>query len=548
MAGDAGGGEAEKTLAQTPTWAVTGVCLVIILISLILEKVLHKIGEWFKKRNKKGLYDALEKVKSELMILGFISLLLTFGQKYIAKVCVPHGVAVSMLPCLSSSSTPPLSGETKGRRLLWNEHRILAAEGAPTSCKQGFEPLISVNGIHQLHMLIFFLAVFHVFYSAITMWLGRQKIRSWKKWEDETSTHDYEFSHDPSRFRLAHETSFVRAHNSFWLRNPLFFYVGCFFRQFFRSVKKTDYLTLRNGFIAAHIAPGSKFDFRRYIKSSLEDDFKVVVGVSPVLWASCLIFLLLNVRGWHTLVWASPLPVIIILAVGTKLQAILSTMAIEITDRHAVVQGIPLVQGSDEYFWFSQPRLVLHLLHFMMFQNSFQITYFLWSLYENFRHCLHESPPLEVIKLSVGSFALILSSYTTLPLYALLSQMGSNMKRPIFDEQTAKALNRWHQAAKKKLDKQHGRKSPSRTPEGSSRGQASVRPLQRHWTTGHSTHYSVNEEHDMSDQEADDQPLYPTNVTVSVEHNQETEMTVQTSMEETRINNDFSFAKMTQAK
>ena len=58
----------------------------------------------------------------------------------------------------------------------------------------------------------------------------------------------------------------------------------------------------------------------------------------------------------------------VILAVGTKLQAILTKMALEITERHAVVQGIPLVQASDKYFWFSKPHLILHLIHFALFQ------------------------------------------------------------------------------------------------------------------------------------------------------------------------------------
>lgn len=41
---------------------------------------------------------------------------------------------------------------------------------------QGKVPLISVNGIHQLHIFIFFLAVFHVASSAFTMALGRAKV------------------------------------------------------------------------------------------------------------------------------------------------------------------------------------------------------------------------------------------------------------------------------------------------------------------------------------------------------------------------------------
>lgn len=43
-------------------------------------------------------------------------------------------------------------------------------------------------------------------------------------------------------------------------------------------------------------------------------------------------------------------------------------MAIEIKERHAVVQGIPLVQVSDRNFWFGWPELVLYLIHFVLFQ------------------------------------------------------------------------------------------------------------------------------------------------------------------------------------
>lgn len=44
----------------------------------------------------------------------------------------------------------------------------------------------------------------------------------------------------------------------------------------------------------------------------------------------------------------------------------------------------------------------------------------------------------------------VLCSYVTLPLYALVSQMGSTMKQSIFDEQTSKALKNWRAGVKKK--------------------------------------------------------------------------------------------------
>ncbi|KAD6796153.1 hypothetical protein R6Q59_019983 [Mikania micrantha] len=555
MAGDAS--EATRQLDQTPTWAVAGVCAVIIIVSIALEKVLHRIGKFFTDKHKKALFEALEKVKAELMILGFISLILTFCQYYIAKICIPVDVADTMLPCAKRDKAEK---EEKGaHRLLLSyvyEHRRSLAGAYASSCKKGKVPIITVDGLHQLHILIFFLAVIHVVYSAITMALGRLKTRGWKQWEEETLSHDYEFSNDPSRFRLTHETSFVRAHTSFWTRIPIFFYIGCFFRQFFRSVSKSDYMTLRNGFINLHLAPGTRFNFQKYIKRSLEDDFQVVVGVSPVLWASFVVFLLLNVNGWQTLFWASLAPLVIILAVGTKLQAILTKMALEITERHAVIQGIPLVQASDKHFWFSKPQLMLHLIHFALFQNAFQITYFFWIWYEySINSCFHDNMRLVIVKLVIGVGVLILCSYITLPLYALLSQMGSNMKKSIFDEQTAKALKQWRMAVKKKRIGKSGR-----TTENNSLSASPVHSmastihttagamLHRFKTTGHSTRSFTYEDTDASDLE--NEPLSPKSdarhlIDVRDDYHSDNEIVLDQSTQqiEPRNEDEFSFAK-----
>ncbi|KAI6700271.1 hypothetical protein NL676_014595 [Syzygium grande] len=542
MAGSDSSGSQSRELDQTPTWAVAIVCAAFIVISLVLEKFLHKVGTWLTERHKSALYEALDKVKSELMILGFISLLLTFGQNYVSRICIPQKVADTMLPCRYDNKKAE-SSKGGHRRLLWYERRSLAAGSYAPSCKTGQEPLISVNGLHQLHILIFFLAVFHVLYSAITMMLGRLKIRGWKQWEQETLSPDYEFSNDPSRFRLTHETSFVRAHTSFWTRIPFFFYIGCFFRQFFKSVGKADYLALRNGFITVHLAPGSKFNFQKYIKRSLEDDFKVIVGVSPVLWASFVIFLLLNVRGWQALFWASLIPVVIILAIGTQLQAILTRMALEIFERHAVVQGIPLVQASDKYFWFGRPQLLLQLMHFALFQNAFQITYFLWIWYSfGLKSCFHANFTLAVIKVGLGGGVLCVCSYITLPLYALVTQMGTCMKKSIFDEQTSKALKKWHKAVKqKRLGK--GGKPAATVTLGGNASTSSGHALHRFKTTGHSTSSYAYDDHDMSDH--DDDTLLPNLITRADHDDDSHSIEIDDSPREEGIGkgDDFSFVK-----
>ncbi|KAK1262682.1 MLO-like protein 10 [Acorus gramineus] len=298
MAG--GAGLESRNLDQTPTWAVSAVCAVIIIISIVLEKILHRVGEWFNERRKKALFDALEKVKSELMILGFISLLLSFVQNYIAEICIPEKTADTMLPCrLRKTTVEEDEGHWK-RHLsedifdnLKSNRRSLAAGGPAKTCAH---------------------------------------IRRWKEWEKETTSLDYEFS-----------------------------------------------------------------------------------------------------DRWQALFWVALVPLIIILAVGTKLQAIITKMALEINERHAVVQGIPLVQLSDRHFWFGSPQLVLFLLHFTLFQ------------------------------------------------------MGTHVKKSIFDEQTSRALKKWRKDAKKKQGKpSQGSRTPGGgTPEASP-STSPVHPLQRFKTTGHS--------------------------------------------------------------
>ncbi|OWM76429.1 hypothetical protein CDL15_Pgr023972 [Punica granatum] len=74
-------------------------CAVIIIISIVLEKFLHKVGTWLTEKHKKALFNAPKKVKAELMVLGIFSILLTFGKSYITRICIPQNVADTMLPC-----------------------------------------------------------------------------------------------------------------------------------------------------------------------------------------------------------------------------------------------------------------------------------------------------------------------------------------------------------------------------------------------------------------------------------------------------------------
>ncbi|XP_022769423.1 MLO protein homolog 1-like [Durio zibethinus] len=467
-----------RSLEQTPTWAVAAVSAIFVIISILIEQGIHSLGKWFQKRHKKAMMEALEKIKAELMLLGFISLLLTVGTYYIPEICIPEKIGHSMLPCKPKSDyagtidKSKISEDNDRRKLLsyaedhmvWR--RVLADSGGKGSCDKGKVALISQSGMHDLHIFIFVLAVFHVLYSVATILLAKAKMKKWEAWESETSTLEYQYTNDPARFRFTHQTSFVKRHSGF-LTSPGIKWIVAFFRQFFGSVTKVDYLTMRIGFINAHFAPNSKFDFHKYIKRSMEDDFKVVVGISTPLWAFAIIFLLLNVYKWQTLTWLSLVPLTILLLVGTKLELIIMELAQGIQDRTTVVRGAPVVEPNNKYFWFNRPQWILFFIHYTLFQNAFQMAYFLWVVFKyTIRSCIHEKLYFALGRVFLGDGLQILCSYITFPLYALVTQMGSHMKRSIFEEQTAKALKNWQKAAKKRNKK--------KTAEGGSVGNSHV--------------------------------------------------------------------------
>lgn len=72
----------------------------------------------------------------------------------------------------------------------------------------------------------------------------------------------------------------------------------------------------------------------------------------------------------------------LLLLIGTKLEHIINKLAYEVASKHAAGQGEGgiVVSPSDELFWFHSPRLVLVLIHFILFQNAFEFAYFFWTL------------------------------------------------------------------------------------------------------------------------------------------------------------------------
>ncbi|KAH9700743.1 MLO-like protein 3 [Citrus sinensis] len=409
----AGGGG--RTLQNTPTWALATVCFVFIFISIFIEHLIHLLSTWLKRNRKTAFFEAVEKLKSVLIVLGFMSLILTVTQRSISKICIPTKVADTMLPCHQSPEIKTTRALGYHEQFLWTDslrERRLASD----------EPVSATSNDHC-----------------------GSKMKQWKAWERETQTVEYLAANDPNRFRLTRDTTFARRHTSCtsFTGTAFLLWTKCFFQQFFNSVAKVDYLTLRHGFVSAHLSSTNynSFNFQNYIQRSLEDDFKVVVGISPFMWFVVVIFLLVDVHGWNAYLWVSFIPLTIVLALGTKLKVIVARMAHQLQDEHDVIRGSPLVQPNDNLFWFNRPKFVLTLLHYTLFMWQYGI-----------KSCYHKTKAIIIIRVVLAVMVQVTCSYITLPLYALVTQasMGSTFKRTALEEQTSNVIKQRHSGVSQK--------------------------------------------------------------------------------------------------
>ncbi|KAL1563691.1 MLO-like protein 11 [Salvia divinorum] len=447
-----------RSLALTPTWSVASVLTIFVAVSLLVERSIHRLGIWLKKTDRKPLLAAVEKMKEELMLLGFISLLLTATSSIISNICIPSKFYDSAFaPCTKKEvdeDTEDNHLQERGLLMAFfghRSHRRVLMGLNQNTCSENYEPFVSYEGLEQLHRFIFVMAITHISYSCLTMLLAIVKIHSWRAWEDEAHLDRHNSLSEKTRaMTMQRQSTFVRVHTSTPMqRNNFLVWVTCFFRQFGRSVVRADYLTLRQGFITNHNLT-STYDFHSYMIRSMEEEFQKIVGVSAPLWGFVVAFMLFNVKGSNLYFWIALIPVTLVLLVGTKLQHIIATLALESAGITGSFNG-PKFRPRDELFWFKKPELLLSLIHFILFQNAFELASFFWFWWQfGYNSCFIRNHLLVYLRLIVGFAGQFLCSYSTLPLYALVTQMGTNYKAAMIPHNIRETIHGWGKAARRR--------------------------------------------------------------------------------------------------
>ncbi|KAJ8497412.1 hypothetical protein OPV22_007964 [Ensete ventricosum] len=454
-----------RSLALTPTWSVAAVLTIFVAVSLLVERSIHRLSSWLKKTHRNPLFEALEKMKEELMLLGFISLLLTATSRTISNICIDSKFYNSNFsPCtrdevedvVNTENSPP----QHHKQLMGIVHHLsfkrTLTELSQKTCSEGHEPFVSYEGLEQLHRFIFVMAITHVSYSCLTMLLAIVKIHTWREWEEEARRDHYDcYGAEITRaLQIRRQSSFMKIHSSnSWTRNKFVIWVTCFFRQFGRSVVRADYLTLRRGFILNHNLT-SRYDFHSYMIRSMEEEFKRIVGVSAPLWGFVVAFMLFNINGSNLYFWIAIIPVTLVLLVGAKLQHVIATLALEST---GLSEFGARLKPRDDLFWFKKPELLLSLIHFILFQNAFELASFFWFWWQfGYDSCFIKNHLLVYCRLILGFAGQFLCSYSTLPLYALVTQMGSNYKAALLPQSIRDTIHGWGKAARKRRKHRRG--------------------------------------------------------------------------------------------
>ncbi|XP_074364400.1 MLO-like protein 4 [Apium graveolens] len=436
-----------RSLAETPTWSVATVTTVMVFMCLLVQRSLYKFGRWLKKTRRKALFASVEKIKEEMMLLGLISLLLGQWAGAISQICVDSSWFNSKF-FICSEEDYGIKKHIRLRNLLSLNETV----NHPSSqlCAEGREPFVSHEGLEQLHRFLFVLGITHVLYSCIAVGLAMTKIYSWRKWEVLASlTPDGSMQAKRSKV-MRRQVTFILHHATHpWSRNKILIWMLCFFKQFKSSMQKSDYFALRLGFITTHKLPLS-YNFHNYIIRSMEDEFHGIVGISWPLWGYAIICIFVNIHGLNIYFWLSFVPVILVMLVGTKLQHVVSLLALDIVGPRAR-PGENQINPRDGLFWFGKPEVMLRLIQFISFQNAFEMATFIWSLWGiDHGACFMKNHAMIVVRLTSGVVVQFWCSYSTVPLNIIITQMGSHCKKALISENVRDALHSWCKRVKER--------------------------------------------------------------------------------------------------
>ncbi|OWM79348.1 hypothetical protein CDL15_Pgr003521 [Punica granatum] len=283
-------------------------------------------------------------------------------------------------------------------------------------------------------------------------------LAQWANWISQICVNSSLFN---SRFYICSENDF-ETHEHFMIKSS------------FSSLNESDIPPEGLNYPGSHQCGEGREPFVSYEGLEQLHRFLFVLGITHVLYSCLAVGLAMSkiyswrkwenqasvttdgdVQGLNIYFWLSFIPAILVMLVGTKLQHVVSSLALEIMEPAGPTSATQ-VKPRDDLFWFGKPEILLHLIQFIIFQNAFEMATFIWSLWGlKHRSCFMKNHVLIVIRLASGVLVQFWCSNTTVPLNVIVTQMGSRCKKALVAESVRESLHSWCKRGKEKSKRHH---------------------------------------------------------------------------------------------
>jgi mlo protein len=421
-----------KSIEEEPSWVVVVMLLSFLFISILVEHGMEHIHHKLSERHSEGLLSVHHKIKDELMLMGFISLILVALEDRLLSICIPMNAVIGV-PCWHDESHPGLNfTRAHGRRFL------LAAEKRDELCDEGYTKLLDLRAIHHIHILIFCIAVMHILYSCVLIVLSQAKMAMWTGWET--------WGDDPKETLdlLQKPPQHVG-----WVRS--------FCEQFYNSLDPIGFLTVKRYFVI-RAKKKAGFQFGAYVTEMLEHDFTDFVGISWWMWFILILQVVSEGYDLGRLSVFASMSVVFSVYTSTRCRMLLVHLSdgvyteytkglkdekvtheilnsLQHTDLHADRERLDDLEPEDVCpcgCSFLGYDVFKTMIRFVMFQNSSslsQAAFYWWQIGTDACYFNNRNSAILIFQIVLNLSMLLHNSLVTVPLYCVVTVVADHEKK-----------------------------------------------------------------------------------------------------------------------
>jgi len=402
--------------------------LLFLAVTFAAEKVFHAAERYLSTRKDLfGIAKGLQAVKHEFFLLGFVSMMLIALTDQISSICTKSST--------KAQQWTPCSAERLGIPSRLNEDH---------ECPVGMEPFIDLQGLYDVHYLVFVLGLVQVFVTFLVMFLGVLTVQSskWREWEEKAQADmPTPGSKLNKRFTIQLTTHGASGGLSAAVSAlaPVTFLMAVA-SHMMNCVNERRYKVFRGIFITNNMNSTlySKFDFRKFLNLAQQQDFSDFMSLSIPMWSMLMIYVyLFGIQGSYMSYWFTCIGLILSFTIGGKMcmvcNALSKTKLIWDGTRPDGEHSFKLENYTHvgDLFWFRSPFLLQACLKFVIFHSSLllaDVSFFWVQTNKDDLSCwksvMGDNSGVALLKVGVAVLQLLHCGIILTPIYALVVRMG----------------------------------------------------------------------------------------------------------------------------